>query len=155
MYTSSGEIVENGLGAFISCGEKAVEYHDKLTKAMRGDNIILDSLLRKYWIDFGNDDSSADVKEEEEEIRLKIKNAQMKPQNANKNRNGDGRMMKCKELQSLISEQRDLEGSKLIGYAMPSDSDGFQLFWRKAKTRNLFAFLNIDTWFQFEFDFLN
>jgi 3'-phosphoadenosine 5'-phosphosulfate (PAPS) 3'-phosphatase len=141
VYTSSGKIVENDLGAFISCGEKAVEYHDKLTMAMRGDAIILDSSLRKYWNNFGGDDStcSTSLDKDEEETRLKLKNAQSKTQRVHEFRNAEGRVIKCEELQSMVSDQKDVEGSKLIGYAtsMPSESNGLQLFWRRGKDSSL------------------
>lgn len=132
VYTPSGKIVENDLGAFVSCGEKALAYHDKLTSAMRSDAIILDSLLRNYWNDFG-DDSSANLDKDEEEVRLKLKNAQCKPQRAHEMRNTVGYMMKCEEVQLLISDHVNVEGSRLIGYAMPLESNGLQLFWRKEK----------------------
>ena len=134
VYNPSGDIVENDLGALISCGEKAVEYHEKLVAAMRADKIILDSLLHKYWNNFSSDDSkNGGFRKDEEEIRLKLKNAQVNPQNVHLTRNSQGYVIKCDEIQTLVSDQMDVKGSKLIGYAMPLESNELQLFWSIGK----------------------
>ena len=133
VYDSSGKIVTNDLGAFVSCGEKALEYHEKVCAAMRSDSIILDSLLKKYWSNLG--DSASDITvgtdKDEERTRLEMKNAQAKPQDAHLVRNSKGYVMRCQELESMISNERNVNDSKLIGYAMPSESSDIRLFWRK------------------------
>ena len=128
VYNSSGKVVTNDLGVFVSCGEEALQYHDKLVKAMRCDGIILDSLLHKYWSDFGDCDGGD---RDEEATRLKLKNAQMNEQSVHTMRNEKGYVMKCSEIQGLISDEIDLHGAKLIGYSMPCEMvDVLQLFWR-------------------------
>ena len=132
VYNSSGATVENNLGAFVSCGEKAVEYHEKLVAAMRADKIVLDSLLHKYWDNFGDDCTSAGVDKDEDQTRMKLTNAQAQAQNVHIIRNTEGYVMKCEEIQTLVSNQMNVKGSQLIGYAMPSkESNMLQLFWRK------------------------
>jgi len=129
VYNASGKVVTNDLGVFVSCGEEALKYHEKLVKAMRCDAIILDSLLNKYWNDFGDCDGRD---KDEEATRLKLKNAQTKEQYVHGTRNEKGYVLKCSDVQSLISDQTDLEGAKLIGYSMPCEKEGsLQLFWRK------------------------
>eukprot|EP00979_Chaetoceros_neogracilis_P007179 scaffold1506_cov220-Chaetoceros_neogracile.AAC.9 len=143
VYNSSGKVVTNDLGVFVSCGEEAVQYHEMLVKAMRSNTIILDSLLHNYWEDFGGCDGKGkywnnfgDCEDERDRdevpTQLELKIAQLTgEQSVHTMRNNKGYVMKCSEVQALISDEIDLDGAKLIGYAMPSEkADVLQLFWR-------------------------
>lgn len=131
VYDTSQGNFTNDLGVLVSCGEKAVAYHHRLIAAIRGDSVMLDSLLKKYWNNFDNNAAVA-VDDEETAIKELLKKAQGTRQNVGNGRNKQGRMMKCQEIQSLISEQIDIGNAKLIGYAMPEGHD-LTLFWRKDK----------------------
>lgn len=135
VYNASGKVVTNDLGVFVSCGEEALKYHEKLVKAMRCDTIILDSLLNKYWNDFSDCDGRD---KDEEATRLKLKNSQTKEQSVHRTRNEKGYVLKCSDVQFLISDQIELGGAKLIGYSMPYAKEGsLQLFWRKVNGKGI------------------
>ena len=92
-------------------------------------------LLNKYWNDFGDCDGRD---KDEEATRLKLKNAQTKEQSVHCTRNDKGYVLKCSDVQFLISDQIELGEAKLIGYSMPRAKEGsLQLFWRKGNGKGI------------------
>jgi len=146
VYDSTGRKVLNDLGSLISVGKLAGEYHEKLCKTLRADNVILNSLLKNYWNGSNDNLTAAD-----EDVRLKLHRAQQESQAVDFARNECGYIMSCKDIESLFSEQvSSINGSELVGYSVPekevmsanSDSNDvtkcvIRLFWKRKESSKL------------------
>jgi len=124
VYDSLGKKVTNDLGALVSIGPNAVEYHNKLCKAFRGDEVILSSLLRNYWMVSkcsGNDSAGNTLTSPlDDETRMRLQRAHKEPQAIDFVRNESGYVMTCDELKTLILDQvSSCDGFELIGYSVP------------------------------------
>jgi 3'-phosphoadenosine 5'-phosphosulfate (PAPS) 3'-phosphatase len=117
IYNSCGKKVTNDLGALVSIGPRAGLYHNKLCDSFRRDEIVLNSLLKHYWIDSSSGSSSDD----DADVRMKLQIAQKEPQAVDFVRNEKGYVMTCTELKSILSEQvtASCDDLELIGYSIP------------------------------------
>ena len=141
VYNSKGSKVTNDLGAFVSIGPKAIQYHEKLCQHFRANETVLDSLLKCYWINSKNGKTNETSK-----------NAHKGAQAIDFVRGHEGYVLTCDELKNMISEHIVPCGnSTLLGYSMPekeavreTESDEkttvnkcvLHLFWKEDSTQH-------------------
>ena len=133
VYSPTGKKVTNDLGALISIGPMAGYYHDKISQTFRGDEIVLDSLLKNYWRVHPKElkDCGRGKKANTSIDSLII--AQTEPQAIHFVRGEKGYVMTCAEVKSLVSEQiMPCGDSELIGYSIP-EKNSVQNSQRKGK----------------------
>lgn len=116
IYSSEGHKVTNDLGAFVSIGTMATKYHEKLCEYFRGNDMILNSLLKRYW-SFHSNDSNQDNGD------APLMAAHKEAQAIDFVRGMEGYVLSCAEIKTmLVSEQITPLSSRdtnLIGYSIP------------------------------------
>ena len=120
VYNPTGKKVTNDLGALVSIGPMAGYYHDKISQTFRGDEVILSSLLKKYWTVNLKDLQGGGVREDINSSVNSLRIAQKEPQAIDFARGEKGYFMTCAEVKSIVSEQIICcDDSELIGYSIP------------------------------------
>ncbi len=117
VYDATGKKVTNDLGAFVSIGPLAMEYHNKLCEYFRSDGEILESFLKDYWMHANAAGLTRPLIDE----RLRVlKNAQSEPQAVDFVRGQEGYILTCDQVKSMISKDMiPCNHLNLLGYSIP------------------------------------